>query len=246
MNTRVDFTAHRIAQLLAVVGVVIGAGVFVYCQWDLRRFKSSLEELPELTGSPESISQRNMIGTKHLGRVTRSVSLEPKRLENGTSLKPKSPEIDFLEMDHRELEISIVDMAAIDSELDEPPLSEVELPDPVAEQPAEGVDYTRDNFPTFHDLLKAVYDDSEDADIVSKGHDLVVAGTATKEDFMNMLEAWLRILPESEYASRQSIMEYFKHEREYHDELKRHVESTPTIVTGREVKIEVTVSDSEN
>ncbi len=239
MNARSNWSAPRIAFIVSVLGTLICTGIFIYSEWNFRQFKSSLGELPELTVSQQSAVQRDMIVTERSGRVAMSsVPIKSNRVENEATSK-----LTVAETEYEELWLPEEDMLILDPESDEPYPLDIETSELAVEQLLEENTYlySRDDFPTFQELLEAAYGDSEDASIVAKGHDRAMTGTATKRDFINMLEAWLRILPEHEHANRQSIMEYLEKDRAYHDELRQHVESTPTIVTGREYIIKVSI-----
>ena len=145
MNTQYTFKVIGGALILSIL---IGAGFFAYLQWDLRRFKASLEELPALATSPEPVSPRDIAATERPGHVTSSITVETERLEYQRS------ELHGLDMEPEELWLDETDMGEFDWEIDGLLLSEIELPDLVSDEPVEGVAYThlkRDisSFPRF-------------------------------------------------------------------------------------------------
>jgi len=225
MNTQYTFKVIGGALILSIL---IGAGFFAYLQWDLRRFKASLEELPALATSPERVSPRDIATTERSSHVTPSMTVETERLEYQMS------ELNGLDMEPEELWLDETDMEDFDWEIDGLLLSEIELPDLVSDEPVEGVAYThlKRDISSFPDLLKAAYGDSEDVDVVAEVLTRSEAGTATRDDAISIAEALLRIIPEDQYENRRSVMKFL--EDEY--ELRRHEESTPTIVTKVEFK----------
>ena len=229
MNTQYTFKVIGAALILSIL---ISAGFFAYFQWDLRRFKASLEELPALAISPEPVLPRGMALTERSGHVTPSMRVEAERLEYQMS------ELNGLDMEPEELWLDETDMWEFDWEIDELFPSEVELSDHVLDKPVEGVAYThlKRDISSFPDLLKAAYGDSEDVDVVTEVLTRSEAGTATRDDAISIAEALLRIIPEDQYENRRSVMKFL--EDEY--ELRRHEESTPTIVTKVEFKTTIT------
>ncbi len=229
MNTQ--YTLKVIGSAL-ILSILIGVGFFAYLQWDLRRFKASLEEPLALAISLESVSPRDIASTERSGHVTPSITVQTERLEYQLS------ELNGADMEPKELWLDETDMWECDWEIDEVLPSEVELPDLVSEEPVEGVAYIhlKRDISSFPDLLKAAYGDSEDVDVVAEVLTRSEAGTATRDDAISIAEALLRIIPENQYDNRRSVMKFL--EDEY--ELRRHEESTPTIVTKVEFKTTIT------
>ena len=229
MNTQ--YTLKVIGGAL-ISWILIGAGFFAYLQWDLRRFKTSLEEVPALAIFPEPVSPRNIATTERSGHLTPSITVETERLEYQMS------ELNNLDREPEELWLDEADTWEFDWEIDEFLPSEVELPDLVSDEPIEGGAYThlKRDISSFPDLLKAAYGDSEDVDVIAEVLTRSESGTATNDDVMSMAEALLRIIPEDQYENRQSVVNFL--EDVY--ELKRHEESTPTIVTKTEFKTAIT------
>ncbi len=225
MNTQYTF---KVIGGVLILSILIGAGFFAYLQWDLRRFKASLEELSALATSPERVSPRDIATTERSGHVTAPMTVETERLEYQMS------ELNGLDREPEELWFDETDMGEFDWEIDGLLLSEIELPYLVSDEPVEGVAYThlKRDISSFPDLLKSAYGDSEDLDVVAEVLTRSEAGTATNDDVMSMAKALLRIIPEDQYENRQSVVNFL--EDLY--ELKRHKESTPTIVTKIEFK----------
>ena len=211
-----------------ILWILIGAGFFAYSEWDLRRFKASLEELPAIAISPEPVSPRDIATTERSGHPTPSMTVETERLEYQIS------ELNGLDMEPEELWLDETDTWEFDWEIDEFLSSEVELPGLVSDEPVEGVAYThlKRDISSFPDLLKAAYGDSEDVDVVAEVLTRSEAGAATNDDVMSMAKALLRVIPEDQYENRQSVVNFL--EDIY--ELRQHEESTPTIVTKIEFK----------
>lgn len=229
MNTQ--YTLKVIGSAL-ILSILIGVGFFAYLQWDLRRFKASLEEPLALAISLESVSPRDIASTERSGHVTPSITVQTERLEYQLS------KLNGADMEPKELWLDETDMWEFDWEIDEVLPSEVELPDLVSDEPVEGVAYIhlKRDISSFPDLLKAAYGDSEDVDVVAEVLTRSEAGTATRDDAISIAEALLRIIPENQYDNRRSVMKFL--EDEY--ELRRHEESTPTIVTKVEFKTTIT------
>ena len=228
MNTQYTF---KVIGGVLILSILIGAGFFAYLQWDLRRFKASLEELSALTASPERVSPRDIATTERSVHLTPSMTVETERLEYQMS------ELNGLDMEPEELWLDETDMWEFHWEIDGLLLSEVELPDLVSDEPVEGVAYThlKRDISSFPDLLKSAYGDSEDVDVVAEVLARSEAGTATPDDAISIAEALLRIIPEDQYANRRSVMKFL--EDQY--ALKRHKESAPTIVTKVEFKTDI-------
>lgn len=226
MNTRYSFMVFGGA---LIVGALIYSAIIVYSQQDLKRFKASLEKSSRLAVSPENTLQRDTVITERSEYIAPPITAEPEHLENRESEAPEM-EIEVPWTDN-------TDMPTLDSDWDESSLSEVISPD-LIEEPVEGIDYTYPEYShsAFLDLLKPVFGDSEDVDIVAEGLNRWEAGNATRDDVINMAEAWLRILPKDQYENRQSVTKFL--EDEY--ELKRHVESTYTEV----IKVEFGITPS--
>ena len=229
MNTQ--YTLKVIGSALILL-ILIGVGFFAYLQWDLRRFKASLEEPLALAISLEPVSPRDIASTERSGHVTPSITVQTERLEYQMS------ELNDLDMEPEELWLDETDMWEFDWEIDELFPSEVELSDHVLDKPVEGVAYTypEHDISSFSGLLKSAYGDSEDVDVVTEVLKRSEAGTATRDDAISIAEALLRIIPKDQYENRRSVMKFL--EDEY--ELRRHEESTPTIVTKVEFKTTIT------
>ena len=229
MNTQYTF---KVIGGALILWLLIGAVFFAYLQRDLKRFKASLEAPPELAISPEPVSPRGMASVERSGHATSSMRVETERLEYQMS------ELNGLDMEPEELWLDETDTWEFDWEINEFLPSEVELPDLVSDEPVAGVAYThlKRDISSFSDLLKAAYGDSEDVDVVAEVLEDSEAGTTTREDVISMAEALLRIIPEDQYENRRSVMKFL--EDQY--ELRRHEESTPTIVTKVEFKTAIT------
>ena len=225
MNTQYTF---KLIGGTFTLWILIGAGFFAYLQWDLKRFKASLEVPPELAISPEPVLPRDIATTEHSGRVTPPMTVEAERLEYQLS------ELKESDMEPEELWFNETDMWEFDWEIDGLLPSEIELPVLVSDEPVEGVAYTysEHDISSFSGLLKSAYGDSEDVDVVAEVLTRSEAGTATPDDAISIAEALLRIIPEDQYENRRSVMKFLEDE----NELRRHAESTPTIVTKVEFK----------
>ncbi len=232
MNTQYTF---KVIGGALILWILIGAGFFAYLQWDLRRFKASLEELPELAIFPEPVSPRDIATTERSGPTTPPMTVEAERLEYQLS------ELNGSDMEPEDLWLDETDMWEFDWEIDESFPSEIELPDLVSDEPVEGIAYTypEHDISSFPDLLKSAYGDSEDVDVVAEVLTRSEAGTATGDDAISMAEALLRIIPEDQHENRQSAIKFL--EDIY--ELKRHEENLPTIVT--KVEFGTTIASKE-
>ena len=229
MNTRYNLTVLGGALFLSIL---ISTGIFVYAQWDLNRFKASLRELPESGTFLETGSQRDIIITEHLGHIAPSGTVMPEPLENHL-LDPEVPKAVPEEPLFTE-----ADMLVLESGIDEPPFSELELPDLASEEPVEGIDYTYSDHdissPT--DFLKSAYGDSEDVNVIDEVLRRSETGTVTTNNMISMAEALLRIIPDDQPENRRSVMNML----EGLSELKRH--ELETGVTTAEVSITYSVA----
>ena len=111
MNTQYTF---KVIGGVLILLILIGAGFFAYLQWDLRRFKASLEELPALAPSPERVSPRDIATTERSGHVTAPMTVETERLEYQMS------ELNGLDREPEELWLDETDMGEFDWEIDRP------------------------------------------------------------------------------------------------------------------------------
>ena len=229
MNTRYNLMVLGGALFLSIL---ISTGIFVYAQWDLNRFKTSLKELPELGIFLETGSQRDIIITEHLEQITSSGTVTPEPLENHL-LAPEVPEAV-----PEEPLLTEADMLVLELGIAEPPLSELELPDLASEEPVEGIDYTYPDHdiasPT--DFLKSAYGDSEDVNVIDEVLRRSETGTVTTNNMIDMAEALLRIIPDDQPENRRSVMNML----EGLSELKRH--ELETGVTTAEVSITYSVA----
>ena len=110
MNTQYTF---KLIGGALILWLLISAGFFAYFQWDLRRFKASLEELPALAISPESVSPRDIASTERSGHVTPPMTVAAERLEYPMS------EPNGADMEPEELWLDETDMWEFDWEIDE-------------------------------------------------------------------------------------------------------------------------------
>ena len=112
-------------------------------------------------------------------------------------------------------------MDELEFELEDLPLSVVELTEDVVAAPLKSVDwreaaldydYLRYTDPEqaylkLADSIRGRYGDSPEVGIMVEAIKRIDAGTATVRNLIGLTEAWLRIVPENEYENRQSLID---------------------------------------
>lgn len=201
-----------------ILSVLICAGIFVYSQWDYQRFVGELEKLPEV--SPEPVAKRSILFKERPEYPSPVVMVETKRLE-GQILESKDHE-----MEAEVLSLEALDslMAELESDLDELSLSEVELPEALAVDPVESIDFAKvkEAWGDYNDLLatgeerayerlaegfREMYGDYPEVDTIVETIKRANNQTLTIDDAIAMNKAFLRIMPDNQFETIEMLEE---------------------------------------
>ena len=185
------------------------AGLFLYARWDLKRFKQSLEELPEAL--PVTVSERE--------KIINTYTVEPPPTETTT---PKPLTQHNIELESDGLETATPSLETLDSLIDELALSEVELSETATSDvqldslEKEEILWTDefqeeiDNGSGFASLISALESSndigdgsSEDITIVVQMLKRAAKSPVTVDDLITMTEAWLRIQPDTPHVQSE-------------------------------------------
>ncbi len=197
MNTRLTKNILQTIGGVLVLTVLMCAGMFLYAQWDLKRFKESLGELPEV--SPITTSQTEKKANTHTEETTSTEIAVPKPLTQH-HIEPESS---------KELGMEVPSLETLDFLMDELSLSEVEtLKEMIAEENLEAdkgtqvdefqADIDRSSVAGFISALESgnisigTSDPKEVATVVEMLK-RSTEGPIAIDDLITMLEAWIRI-----------------------------------------------------
>ena len=197
MNTRLTKNSLQTIGGVLVLTVLMGAGMFLYAQWDLKRFRTSLGELSEV--SPMTASQTAKEADIHTEETTFVEITAPKSLTQD-HIEPESSE---------ELKTEVPSLEILDSLMDELSLSEVEaLEKMIAEENLEEdkdtqldefrADIDRSGIAGFISSLESgnISIGTGDLEDVATVVDILrrsTEGPIAIDDLITMLEAWIRI-----------------------------------------------------
>ena len=173
------------------------AGMFLYARWDLKRFKESFKESPEV--SPITASQTETEANIHTKETTFAEIAAPKPLTQHHIEQESS----------KELEMEVSSLEILDSLMDELSLSELEtLEEMIAEENLEEdkgtqvdefqADIDRSSVAGFISALESGNisigtSDREDVATVVSILKRSTEGPVAIDDLITMLEAWIRI-----------------------------------------------------
>ena len=194
--------------------VLICIGLFIYAEWDLKRFKSSLRELPEVSQAP--ISQREMVTKKHFEKTGPSAIVDSKRLEE-QHLESKVPEVETDDLAVTELEVTTLD-SFFDIELSEDILAEyiditeekiTKMPrkQAIADYNAYLVSDPEYAYTRLADVFQMDFGDCPEVDILVESVRKANNGPLTVDEDLAWKEAILRTLPKDEYATIGMVSE---------------------------------------
>ena len=192
-----------------VLIVLMGAGMFLHARWDLRRFKPSFEELPEV--SPVTVSEREKMINTHAEKPPPAETTAPKSLTRHN-----------IELEYEGLEMETSSLETLDSLIEGPPFliegplsleiesSEKDIAYVKHENHEErGVKYTArfqekiDNRGVLASIISSLEDSNvdtgsgapEDLATVIEMLKRATKGPMNVDDLITMTEAWLRIQP---------------------------------------------------
>ena len=216
MNTKLTKNILQTIGGILVLIILMCAGMFLYAQRDLKRFKESLRKLPEV--SPMTISQTGKEVNTPTEEATFAEIAAPKPL-TPHHIEPKSS---------KELGMEVPSLETLDSLIDELSLSEVEtLEEVIAEENLEKdkvtqvdesqADIGRSGAASLISVLESGNIDigtgnPEDVATVVEIIKRSAKGPIAVDDLITMMEAWLRIQPDTPHAqsmvneSRNSVM----------------------------------------
>ena len=209
MNTWLRAPKKTIGDLLipsVFLTVLMCTGIFFYARWDLKRFRESLREQPEV--SPVTVSQREKLTDTHAEEVSPAETVKPKLLI-------QQPEEFKMETEAPLLE-------TFDSVMNEPFHSEVEpskeettsvQPEGLEEEEVTWQDQFQqdiDGGSGFASLISILESgnvdragDSEDFATVVQMLKRSTEGPMMADDLITMTEAWLRIQPDTPHVQSE-------------------------------------------
>ena len=198
----------------AVVVVLLSGGIFLYSQWDLKRFNESLPEVPAMA-TAEKDSPNAKEGTEPVQVVMHLADTESERREtDGVAETEVSSEIpgsddtglaEFHDDDGPALFEELVEESEVDTASEEGDVSEADrLPYDVEIVKAGFDDYNAylDTDPAYayqrlDDAFREQYGDSSDVDVLIGTIQRSNEGTDTIDDAIANAEAFLRLMPPS-------------------------------------------------
>ncbi|MDE0556194.1 MAG: hypothetical protein OXI24_18430 [Candidatus Poribacteria bacterium] len=191
-----------------VLTVLFCAGIFLYTQWDLRQFETSLGEIPTPRNFQKVVSEREIITHEHDDYAAPAGTVDLKHF------KEKVLEVDVPEMEMPAVLPVETDMSLMEYDLQELSLSEVELVD----VPVEGVGWTQSKmagrdyndfieidpeyaYARLADGFREMYGDHPEIDVIVETIKRANQQTMRVDDAIQMAEAFLRIMPEEAAGS---------------------------------------------
>ena len=193
---------QMIGGFLALI-VLMCAGMFLYARWDLKRFKESLKEPPEV--SPAAAPQTQRVTNTH----TEEVFLAETTVPDPLTQHNRQLESDGLEMETPSLEIlnSLIDELALSEvEPSEADIAEVQREN-LEKEEASWIDEFQEEIDSGNDLERFIFDfEPGKVDVIglsggSSGDVAIVVETLKRgtkvpvavDDLITMTKAWLRI-----------------------------------------------------
>ena len=192
MNIRLAKNVPQtIGGILILISILMCVGIFLYAQWDLKRFKESLEDLPEV--SPAAAPRTEKVTNTHTEEAPSAETAAPK------SLTQHNIE---LESDGLEMETPLPE--TLDSFTDELALFEVDSSEAdTADVQGESLEEAIGLESLIPALIGQVMEsgNSEDVATVVEILKRSAGGSIVVDDLITMTEALLRIEPDPQLQS---------------------------------------------
>ena len=203
MNTKLTKNIPQTIGGVLMLIILMCAGMFLYARWDLKRFKESLGELPE--SSPMTVSQTRKEANTH----TEAANLAEITVQKPLTQHHIEPE------SSKEIGTVVPSLEILDSLMDELSLSEVETLAIAEENLEKGKGTQADEFQEeidsgsgFTSLISTLESgnidigtgDPEDVATVVEILKRSTKGPIVVDDLITMLEAWLRIQPDTPHT----------------------------------------------
>ncbi len=205
----------KVIGVFALLTIVICAGIYLYIQWDLTRFKASLGEVPKFDSPTNIISQEEAQMLKPSADSIPFVTVEPELLpEVSTKSETTKTEMD-IEINHTEIEDHIGESEILT-------FSTIEPMENISDEPIEPYDVEKvsvgfRNYNSFlssnpeyayaslTDALREQYGNYAEVDIIVETVRRVNNRAATFDDAISMREAMLRLTPPDDTTEIESL-----------------------------------------
>ena len=205
-----------------ILTVIICAGFLLYAQWDLKRFEESLGKLPKLETPPETVAAPADVSPREVMTDERPSYTTPRATVSVERFERQVLEVDVPEWETPAVPLTETELPALESDSDALSLSKVEFPEEWTDVPVEGIDWVqakaagRDYNDFLHtapeyayarlaDGLREMYGDFPEVDTIVENIKRANEETLTLDDAIHMAEAFSRIMPENQQASRNMI-----------------------------------------
>ena len=230
---------YHVIGVTTILTLLICLGIYLFSEWDIQHFNKTLREPPKFSLDLKTVAQRENL-PKETSKEQKHVAPEvPKHLGNpvveaeiptsgNDAYSSSHLDIFFEEFDAMEdtnLTFADIETPTIEAEPIEVSLEDLKPGDP--------------NLTDFLDLLDITHIESADTKVISEVLNRLNNGTATSQEVITMANAWLRILPEDDYQSRNSITKFLNDEYE----LRKHTETEFTEIIGVEYHFKIYIPD---
>lgn len=199
MNTRLTKNIPQTIGGVLVLIILTCAGIFLYARWDLKRFKESLEDLPEV--SPAAAPR--------IEKVTNTHTEEPPPAETAASKPLKQHN---MELESDGLETETPSLETLDSLIDGLALSEIEPSEvEIVDVQGENLEEEVDSGTSLASLVSSLEHGNvdigsgspEDLATVVEMLKRAAKGPMAVDDLITMIEAWLRIQPDTPHMQSE-------------------------------------------
>lgn len=210
MNIQFTKSFLKVIGAVLILITLMSIGLFFYARWDLKRFKESLGEVPEV--SPIIVSQTEKVATTHAEEASPAEIVVPKPLTQH-----------HIELESKELGMDVSSLETLDSPMDELSLyslyevglSEEETTNVQSEslekEEASWVDEFQEEIGSGDGAASLIASLESDKTDIGSGNSEDVAtvvemlkrsteGPITVDDLITMTEAWLRIQPDTPHV----------------------------------------------
>ena len=202
MNIQFTKSILKVIGAVLILITLMSIGIFFYARWDLKRFKESLGEVPEVL--PIIVSQTENVVTTHAEEASPAEIVVPKPLTQH-----------HIEPESKELEMDLPSLETLDSLMDNPSYYELGLPkEETTNAQSESLEKEEvswinefqeevgsgDGVASLISTVESGYGNSEDVDTVVEMLKRSVEGPMTVDDLITMTEAWLRIQPNTSHV----------------------------------------------
>ncbi len=222
---------------MAIVAVVLLAGIHFYSKWSYNRFVAEIGATPQSTTPSELVTETGKITSSKQSKETQS----PKSVNENVKVKPiVKPELANTEKENEasaeKTETPEFDASSLMSILDLP--EEIKS---LLDEDAEEADFEK-----AQDYLAEKYGQSPEVDAIMAIMDRLKqmsGGPVELDDLTELFEAWIEVLPEEQQENRRQLIGVLT----LLNQVKAQGDSSPVqIIVGTDLDLDPSLLEGEN